>query len=62
MFLLHCDHCSRRELRGPRSLTTTDTGEFVAACRACGHVQHIAGGLPAATPAVPAPASSPVAA
>jgi hypothetical protein len=63
MFLLHCDHCGRRELRGPRSLTTTEAGEFVAACRACGHVQHVAGGRPAVvTPAVPAPATSPAAA
>ena len=33
MFLLHCERCGRRELRGPRSLSTTDTGEFVASCR-----------------------------
>jgi hypothetical protein len=67
MFLLHCAHCGRRELRGPRSLTTTDAGEFVAACRACGHEQHVAGGRPAvapivATPVTPTPATSPVAA
>ena len=41
MFLHHCDHCGRRELRGPRSLFTDDSGTFVAACRICGTVSPV---------------------
>ena len=41
MFLHHCDHCGRRELRGPRSLFTDDSGAFVAACRICGTVSPV---------------------
>jgi hypothetical protein len=54
MFLLHCDHCGRRELRGPRSLRTDVHGAFVADCRACGTTTTVAGGhaRPLATPDV----------
>jgi hypothetical protein len=61
MFLLHCDHCGRRELRGPRSLHTDPTGAFVAECRACGRTSAIAGRRavePSVTPA-PSPTSTP---
>jgi hypothetical protein len=59
MFLLHCEHCGRRELRGPRSLSTTDIGEFVATCRSCGAMAHVAGGHQhAAAPAQPEPVAS----
>jgi hypothetical protein len=57
MFLHHCNHCGRRELRGPRSLFTDDAGAFVAACRICGTVSAIleaAPVAPATTPAAPA--------
>ena len=58
MFLLHCDHCGRRELRGPRSLSTDPHGAFVATCRQCGTTSVIAGAHrhPAAAPT---PASVP---
>lgn len=56
MFLHHCHHCGRRELRGPRSLSTDEHGTFVAACRACGAVSPVLGDRPAPTaPAVPTP-------
>lgn len=51
MFLHHCDHCGRRELRGPRSLFTDDAGTFVAACRICGTVSPILRTAPAAATA-----------
>ena len=51
MFLHHCDHCGRRELRGPRSLFTDDSGTFVAACRICGTVSPVLTPRPAAVPA-----------
>ena len=57
MFLLHCEHCGRRELRGPRSLRTDAHGAFVATCRVCGTTAVVAGAHthPAVTPAsVPA--------
>lgn len=51
MFLCDCDHCGRRELRGPRSLTSVD-GAFVATCRACGATVTVTGARvePARTP------------
>ena len=58
MFLHHCDHCGRRELRGPRSLFTDDAGTFVAACRICGTVSPILRTAPAAAPAELAPAAA----
>ena len=53
MFLHHCDHCGRRELRGPRSLFTDDAGTFVAACRICGTVSPVLKPATVATPATP---------
>ena len=57
MFLHHCDHCGRRELRGPRSLFTDDAGTFVAACRICGTVSPVLKPRPATVtaPAATAP-------
>jgi hypothetical protein len=56
MFLLHCDHCGRRELRGPRSLSTDEHGAFAATCRMCGTTNVVAGGhrVPL-TPPAPTP-------
>jgi hypothetical protein len=62
MFLHHCNHCGRRELRGPRSLFTDDAGTFVAACRICGTVSPLldpAPATPATTPAAPLVAAVP---
>jgi hypothetical protein len=59
MFLHHCDHCGRRELRGPRSLFTDEAGNFVAACRNCGTVSPVLATRPApAVEAAPAPAAA----
>jgi len=60
MFLLHCDHCGRRELRGPRSLSTNEHGAFVATCRICGTTSVVAGRR--APLSAPAPAPVPTAA
>ena len=51
MFLHHCDHCGRRELRGPRSLFTDHAGTFVATCRMCGTVSPVLQPRPAAVTA-----------
>ena len=60
MFLHHCDHCGRRELRGPRSLFTDDAGTFVAACRICGTVSPVLKPrtVPATAPAATVPADA----
>lgn len=55
MFLCDCHHCGRRELRGPRSLTTNLDGAFVATCRACGTDLVVAGARPAAPARAPQP-------
>jgi hypothetical protein len=58
MFLLHCDHCGRRELRGPRSLSTDHDGAFVATCRVCGTTSVVAGRRPTTVTAEPATATT----
>lgn len=61
MFLCDCHHCGRRELRGPRSLTTSPDGRFVAACRGCGATVAVAGARPGTPATNPPPAPARVA-
>ena len=54
MFLAHCNHCGRHELRGPRAITSlvnTPSGiELRFRCASCGAAQRTTTGASAAPP------------